>query len=67
MTIQEEAKRVKMGQALTDLESQLLNAKAQVSAIETNIKNLRAEMEKDALYTTEDVKVIDDKILELKI
>ena len=54
MAIQLEAKRVKTGQSLTSFHTQGISAIAQLEGIKTNLINLKASINSDADYTTED-------------
>ena len=65
MTIQEEAKRVKAGQSLTDFQNQAISAVAQLEGIKTNLLNLKTTVEGDADFTTDDVSEIDAIITDL--
>ena len=49
-----EAKRVKAGQSLTDMNNQAMNAINQLKAIKINIVALKAAVIADADYTTAD-------------
>ena len=65
MTIRTEAKRVKMGQSLTDFDTQAVNAINQLKGIRANLVKMRAAVHDDADFIEDDENEIDvviDKI-----
>lgn len=61
-----EAKRVKSGQSLTDMNNQAMNAINQLKQIKINIVALKTAVQNDSDYTTEDetaVQTIIDSLL----
>ncbi|RJQ67328.1 MAG: hypothetical protein C4519_24335 [Desulfobacteraceae bacterium] len=54
MSIQTEAKRVKYGQSLTDLDNQANSAITQLEGIKTNLLNMISAMQADEDFTAED-------------
>jgi len=59
MTIRTEAKRVKMGQSLTDFDTQAVNAINQLKGIRANLIKIRAAVHDDADFTEDDENEID--------
>lgn len=53
-----EAKRVKSGNSLTQMETQAMNAIAQLKQIKINIVALKAEVQGDTDYTAEDATAV---------
>jgi len=61
-----EAKRVKAGQSLTDINNQAMNAINQLKQIKINIVALKSSVDSEADYTTEDstaVQAVIDSLL----
>ena len=54
MAIQTEAKRVKTGQSLTDMENQAIGAISQLEGIKTNLLNLKASVKTDTDFDATD-------------
>jgi len=59
MTIRTEAKRVKMGQSLTDFDTQAVNAINQLKGIRANLVKMRAAVHDDADFIEDDENEID--------
>ena len=55
VTVQEEAKRIKIGQSITDYSNQLDNLEIQKIAIKTALTNLKTQMSTDEIYNAEDI------------
>ncbi len=60
-----EAKRVKAGQSLTDMNNQAMNAINQLKAVKINIVALKSNAQTDDDYTTEDVTAVQTVITTL--
>lgn len=60
-----EAKRVKSGQSLTDMNNQAMNAINQLKAIKINIVALKTAVQNDTDYTTEDADAVQAVITTL--
>lgn len=65
MSIRTEAKRVKMGQSLTDFGTQAVNAINQLKGIRANLIKMKAVVHDDADFIEDDENEIDVVIAEI--
>lgn len=65
MAMQTEARRVKIGQSLTDFENQATNSINVLKGIKTNLTNLKTLLQSDPDFTQADVDEVDAMITKL--